>query len=264
MAAISVTKCHGTGNDFVLLDDRAGNGYEYPRLARTLCERRFGIGADGLLVLLPARAKADLALRIFNADGSEAETCGNGLRCVARYIARESGRDGPLAIETAAGVVRTQPAGERIRVEMGTPQLVAPLYTDLEFDGRKLRFARISIGNPHAVILVQEPPEGFDLDQLAQAVTRAAKARDGLNVEIASTGSRTLRMRVHERGVGETWACGSGAAAAAVAAIIEGRAKSPVEVEQRGGNVTIEWQGEHTPIYLTGPAELVFDTTVAI
>jgi len=264
MPAISVTKCHGTGNDFVLLDDRAGSGYEYPRLARTWCERRFGIGADGLLVLLAPRANADLALRVFNADGSEAETCGNGIRCVARYIARESGREGPLAIETLAGVVRTQPAGKRVRVEMGTPQLAAPLYTDVEFDSRKLRFARLSIGNPHAVILVQEPPERFDLEHLAQAVASAARARDGLNVEIASTGSRALRMRVYERGVGETWACGSGAAAAAAAAIIEGRAGSPVDVEQRGGSVTIEWQGGQSPLYLTGPAELVFDTTVTI
>jgi len=264
MRAISVTKCHGTGNDFVLLDDRAGNGIAYPQLARRLCDRRFSIGADGLLVLMPPNQQADLAMRIFNADGSEAEMCGNGVRCVARYIARESGRDGPLAIETLSGIVRTQPAGERVRVEMGTPVLAAPLYTDVEFDGRVFRFARISVGNPHAVILVHDSPERYDLERLSAAVARAASARNGINVEVANAGPRGVSMRVRERGVGETWACGTGASAVAVAAISEGRAKSPVEVEQRGGNVTIEWQGEGTPLFLTGPAELVFDTTVSI
>ena len=269
MPAISVTKCHGTGNDFVLLDDRVGNGVAYPELARRLCDRRFGIGADGLLVLLRPHERTDgervdLGMRIFNADGGEAEMCGNGIRCVARYVARESGRDEPLAIETLAGTVRTQPVGERVRVQMGTPVLASPLYTDVEFDGRVLRFACISMGNPHAVILVHEPPERFDLERLSAAVARAASARNGINVEIANAGPRAISMRVQERGVGETLACGTGASAVAVAAMVEARAKSPVEVEQRGGNVTIEWQGEGTPLFLTGSAELVFDTTVTI
>ena len=186
MPAISVTKCHGTGNDFVLLDDRVGNGVAYPQLARRLCDRRYGIGADGLLVLLRPRAHADLAMRIFNADGSEAEMCGNGIRCVARYMARASGRDEPLAIETLAGVVRTQTAGKRVRVEMGTPVLATPLHTDVEFDGRMLRFARISMGNPHAVILVHDSPQGYELERLSAAVARAEEARNGINVEIAN------------------------------------------------------------------------------
>jgi diaminopimelate epimerase len=262
--AISVTKCHGTGNDFILLDDRAGPHEAYPALARTLCDRRTGIGADGLLVLQAARAGADLAMHIFNADGSEAEMCGNGIRCVARYVARETGRDGPLSVETLAGIVRTEPAGDRVRVAMGTPALGEPLHSDVDFDGRRLRFARVSMGNPHAVVLVTEPPERFDLERLAAAVARTAQARRGINVEIAAHNAHALRMRVYERGVGETLACGTGASAVAVAAIMEGRAKSPIEVEQRGGSVTIEWQGAGAPLYLTGPAELVFDTTITL
>ena len=264
MPAISVTKCHGSGNDFVLLDDRAGDSRAYPQLARALCDRRLGVGADGLLVLTAARGSSDVAMRIFNADGSEAEMCGNGVRCVARYIARKSGRDKALTIETLAGIVRTEPAGGQVRVDMGKPVLAAPLHTDFRYEGKSMRFARISLGTPHAVIFDRDPPESFDIEALAATVTRSANARDGINVEIANAGAQDVRMRVFERGVGETLACGTGAGAVAVAAIVEGRAKSPVDVVQRGGSVTVQWQGEGASLYLTGPAELVFDTTVTL
>lgn len=264
MPAISVTKCHGSGNDFVLVDDRARDSRAYPQLARVLCDRRRSVGADGLLVLTSPRGPYDAAMRIFNADGSEAEMCGNGIRCAARYIARKTGHAAALAIETLAGVVRTEPVGESVRVEMPIPMLASPLYTDVEFAGRTVRFARISLGTPHAVIIGREPPERVDLERLAATVERTANAPGGINVEIAIAGAQSVRMRVHERGVGETLACGTGAGAVAVAAILEGKAKSPLEVEQRGGSVTVEWHGEGERLYLTGPAEIVFDTTVTL
>lgn len=265
MPEIAVTKCQGTGNDFVLLDQRLDNAREalpFASLARAICDRRFGVGADGLLVLLPAaHAGVDAAMRIFNADGSEAEMCGNGIRCVARYIARESGVERDLAIGTAAGTIRTEPAANgAVRVNMGVPSLRRPSETAFAFDGRSFRFTHVSLGNPHAVVFVDEAIEAFPLDELATAIANLAIADGGINVELAIVSGQRARIRIHERGVGETWACGTGACAVAVAAILNGRTVSPVEVVTRGGAVSVTWSGPGTPCFLTGAASIVFDT----
>jgi diaminopimelate epimerase len=264
MPAIALTKCQGTGNDFVLLDDRADRGLQYPALARTLCDRRFGIGADGLLVLRRPKGEADLAMRIFNADGSEAEMCGNGVRCVSRYIARERGAEHRLEIETAAGIVRTEPAGDAVRVDMGIPKLGQPLETAVDIEGRSLRLHRVSMGNPHAVIFADEPLETLALDALATALTSLDALGGGVNVELATLHGGRIHMRVHERGVGETQACGTGACAAAAVAIATGRARSPVSIVTRGGEVSVAWAGEGAPAMLTGSAQLIFDTLVDV
>jgi diaminopimelate epimerase len=265
MPEIALTKCQGTGNDFVLLDDRADAGLPYAALARTLCDRRFGVGADGLLVLRRAARSADLAMRIFNADGSEAEMCGNGLRCISRYIARERREERPLDIETAAGIVRTEPAGaDAVRVRMGTPVLADPLETVIDIEGRALRFARVSMGNPHAVIFVDEPLEALALDALATALASLDTRSGGINVELATLHLGRIHMRVHERGVGETQACGTGACAAAAVAITTGRARSPVSVVSRGGDVSVAWAGRGEPAFLTGTAQLIFDTHIDV
>jgi diaminopimelate epimerase len=266
MATITLTKCQGTGNDFVLLDDRAGEPRAYPALARALCDRRFGIGADGLLVLRPAdNGSADVAMRIFNADGSEAEMCGNGIRCAARYIGREAGADRPLNIETPAGVMRTQPvAPGSVRVAMGIPRLAKPLETTVAIDGKSVSVASVSMGNPHVVMFTDEPLDALALDSLATALSSLDAVNGDVNVEVATMVRGRVRMRVHERGVGETMACGTGACAVAAVAIATGRAGSPVIVGTRGGEVSVEWAGEGAQAYLTGDAELVFDTQVDV
>jgi diaminopimelate epimerase len=265
MPSIALTKCQGTGNDFVLLDNRGGATYQYAALARAACDRRFGIGADGLLVLLSAAPDtgADVAMRIFNADGSEAEMCGNGIRCVARYLAREDGRPSRLAVQTTAGVIRTELTGApgTVRVDMGVPVLAKPLEGSFEFRGLTFRFAHVSMGNPHAVIFVDDAPDAHPLDELAAAASDAAGEAGGINVELARVTDGRIEMRIHERGVGETWACGTGACAAAVAAIVTGRLASPIDVASRGGSVNVGWNGVGDRALLTGPAEIVFETT---
>jgi diaminopimelate epimerase len=268
MPSVTLTKCQGTGNDFVLLDNRDGLRFQYAALARAACDRRFGIGADGLLVLLrpAASAEADVAMRIFNADGSEAEMCGNGIRCVARYLVRGGRQPRRLAVQTPAGIVRTELMDARgmVRVEMGTPALARPLEGSFEFDGRTFRYARISMGNPHAVIFVDDPLDAYPLAELAAAAAAAYGDAGGVNVELARISTGRIQMRIHERGVGETWACGTGACAAAVAAIATGRLTSPIEIETRGGSVNVAWNGADATALLTGPAEIVFETTLDV
>jgi diaminopimelate epimerase len=263
--AFPITKCQGTGNDFVLFDNRASRRCDHAAMARALCDRRFGVGADGLLVLVAASSPdADCGMRIFNADGSEAEMCGNGIRCAALYLARADGADGPRAFETAAGIVRTEPGAvkDTVRVEMGVPTHRPPTAFDLA--GTTMEFARVAIGNPHAVVFVDEPLETFDLERLAARLAREGADSGGINVEVARVEGAAIAMRVSERGVGETWACGTGAVAAAVAAIASGRAASPVEIVTKGGSTTVNWGGEGTTAFLTGPARLVFDTIVEL
>lgn len=267
MRSLTVTKCHGTGNDFVLLDARQEPLLPYADLARELCRRRFSIGADGLLVLERSDGpEGGAAMRIFNADGSEAQTCGNGIRCVARYLHEEDRSRTSFDIHTAAGVMRAEMVdwqGEPgVRVAMGTPRAST--------SGRKvedralgaLRADDIDLGNPHAVVFISADLASFNLDRLATALTDGNP--DRTNVEVAVIGSKEIAMRVRERGVGETWACGTGACAVAVAAMNAGKARSPVTVRSKGGAVQIEWAGPGTQAYLTGDAHLVFRTAVPL
>ncbi|MBV8223360.1 MAG: diaminopimelate epimerase [Candidatus Eremiobacteraeota bacterium] len=262
MPTIALTKCQGTGNDFMLFDDRAGSGLPYPALARNLCDRRFGVGADGLLVLSVAGdATADLRMRIFNADGSEAEMCGNGIRCVSHYVARTSGKRSALAIETAKGVVRAEPQDEdMVRVAMGVPRVIAG-DERVEIGGQGRTVTRVNIGNPHAVVFVEEPLESIDLTALARTLSRNGSET---NVEVARMTGNDVEMRVYERGVGETWACGTGACAAAVAAVAHREVRSPVKVATKGGEVVVNWPGDGEPAHLTGPAQLLFDLQIEV
>ncbi|HET9343004.1 MAG TPA: diaminopimelate epimerase [Candidatus Eremiobacteraceae bacterium] len=269
MARISITKCQGTGNDFVLLDRRAGSELPYPDLAQTLCDRHVGIGADGLLVLERAsNMGADLKMRIYNADGSQAEMCGNGVRCVARYMHdRTPTAPTRLKIETVSGTVRTEIAGSSqfsVRVDMGVPGEIRE-YGKVRTVGIAGDRVDVSMGNPHCVVFVDVDLMPVDLASAADAIAADGTYPDGVNVEIARIFSGgPLAMRVYERGVGETQACGTGACAVAIAAIELGRAESPVRVTMLGGDVTVEWAGAGENAFLTGGAELVFDTTIDV
>ncbi len=273
MPLIAVTKCHGTGNDFVLLDARGAPELPFALLAKEICHRRFSLGADGLLVIGdPTAADCAALMRTFNADGSEAEMCGNGIRCVARFLHEESPAKTQFDIETAAGVMRThivlwqeQPG---VRVAMGVPQLspvhsrgVTPEST-FSFAGDRYDAYSVSMGNLHTVVFGASDPSAIDLDALATAANGTDV--DASNIEYATVASDGVHMRVRERGVGETWACGTGACATAVAAVLTGRAESPIVVHSRGGSVSVEWAGQGRPAYLTGDAHLVYRAEVNV
>jgi diaminopimelate epimerase len=272
VSTVSVTKCHGTGNDFVLLDGRRYPELPYPQVAVSLCSRHFSIGADGLLVICePRERSADAGMRIFNADGSEAEMCGNGVRCIARYLHEENPARDSAIIETVAGLVRTQlvqwQQGHGVRVEMGVPVLDDPrggAPTTVDVAGDRAPAYVVSMGTPHVVIFTQRDPLACDLQRVASAVAQTKELPGQTNIELVRVAGNSVFMRVLERGVGETWACGTGACAAAVAAIATGRTATPVLVASRGGSVEVAWDGPGSPVFLTGGAELVFVTEVAL
>ncbi|MDQ6767632.1 MAG: diaminopimelate epimerase [Candidatus Eremiobacteraeota bacterium] len=273
MPLISVTKCQGTGNDFILLDARAVPDLPYAHIARFVCQRRFAIGADGLLVLSdPQRPAADASMRIFNPDGSEAEMCGNGIRCVARYLYEQNPERTESRIETLAGLMETRIVtwqGVRgVSVAMGEPTFrgTAPGLLDrpLQLGGESMPAYGVSMGNPHIVLFTTRDPAAYNLEEAAGEIA-AWKAFDAQpNVELAQVVPDGIRMRVHERGVGETWACGTGACAASAAAIATGRAASPVTVQTKGGQARVDWQGSGHPAFLTGNAELSFRTEIDV
>ena len=271
MGRISVTKCHGTGNDFIILDARGVRELAFPALARTLCERRFSVGADGLLVLCdPHKSDADVSMRIFNADGSEAEMCGNGIRCIARYLNEENPERIEASVETPSGVVETKivrwNGAPGAAVAMGEPRFIGGLPGKLgrsvTLGGESAPVYAVSMGNPHVVVFATSDVANADLAGLAATVGTWKVFDSEPNVEVANVTMDGIRMRVHERGVGETMACGSGACAAAAVAIAANCAASPVVVTSAGGSVSVAWQGPDHPAVLTGDAELVFRTSV--
>jgi diaminopimelate epimerase len=251
------TKMHGVGNDFIVFDPGEVEDADLPDLAREACDRHFGVGADGILV--PAASEvADLKMVYLNSDGSPSEMCGNGLRCLARY-ARDfelvNGEAEVLTIETGAGVKKVTLCGDgSSRVDMGAPEFEG----EVELHG--FSFLRVSMGNPHAVAFLgsETEVEELDLKDTGALVEKNPLFPEGTNVEFAHPrGWQEVRMRIWERGVGETLASGSGSCATAVAAIRRGLVESPVAVRMDGGTVRIEWSGEDEPVYMVGPAEYV-------
>ncbi len=255
MSGVAVTKMHGAFNDFAVIDRRnPTEPFDPATLARRICDRRGGIGCDGVILIEPSKT-ADARMRIINADGSEAEMCGNGLRCAARFLS-EAGEGEHLRIETESGVLSAQimSKGEEysVRTQVGTPR----------FEPRALPFANsahVVVGNPHVVIF-ERSLDAIDLQ--AAAAKLQPLFPKGINVHVAVVVDRgRLDVRHWERGVGLTQACGTGSAACAAAAIRFGLAESPVAVHVPGGVLTVEWDGAGEA-FLTGPAVRVFDASV--
>ena len=247
------TKMHGCGNDFILVDQADGPVSIGPEVTRALCDRRTGIGADGILVIgLPALpTPRRWPLEIHNADGTQAEACGNGSRCVARYLLDRHGGD-DLELGTASGVVpaRRDPAG--IAIELAAPEVGGAVPLDLDGIAHDARAVRA--GNPNVVVFVEDP-ERSDLDALAAAVTAAAGPANV--VAVRRSGPAELTIRVHERGVGVTLACGTGSCAAVAAVIArDGVTGDTVRVRLRGGTLKVRPGGDR--YVLAGPAEYVF------
>jgi len=253
---IGLSKYHGAENTFVILDDRRPHGADVPALARELCAPGSELGgADGLLVIERAD-DADVRMRVFNVDGSEPEMCGNGVRCVVRYLV-DRGADDHLTIATLAGpiladVVAREPFS--VRLDMGAVSFPDG-EAELAFDalGAQWPYVSVSVGNPHAVVFVDDPG-AVDLVALGEAMQRDALFPRGTNLHAVRADVDRLTVRHYERGVGLTRACGTGAVACAAAAIVRGVARSPVRVDVPGGRLLVAWQpGTHA--FLTGPAE---------
>jgi diaminopimelate epimerase len=271
LVKIPFTKMHGLGNDFIVIDCRRQGPGDLPALSRKLCDRRFGIGADQLLLLYDSEV-SDFRMRIFNADGGEVEMCGNGIRCLAKYLwDRGISHSNVLSVETLAGIIRPERTGDLITVDMGEPVLegrLIPVDRDgviidmpVEAGGRRFEFTCVSMGNPHAVTFVDDL-DGVDVKRYGPLVETHALFPRRTNVEfIQVIDPGHIRMRVWERGSGETMACGTGASAAAVAAHMKGLAGKKVKVALLGGELMIEWKDDNH-VYMTGPAVEVFEGRV--
>ena len=279
------TKMHGAGNDFIVLD---GIRQDLSGIAaaqwRWLADRHFGIGADQiLLVEKPRGADADFRYRIFNADGGEVEQCGNGSRCFVRFV-RDQGLTDKMAVrvEVMNGIITpTMQADGEVTVDMGAPILDLPrvpfaadglptrgegrdtLY-GLDVNGQTVWISALSMGNPHAVRIVDDveaAPVGTDGPLIERHPAFPKRVNAGF-LQIVDT--HHARLRVYERGAGETLACGTGTCAAVVAGIRRGLLRSPVRVQARGGRLTIAWAGEGQPVMMTGPAASVFDGEIEL
>ena len=266
------SKMQGAGNDFVVLDGIGQRVALTPGKLRRLADRHFGVGADQVLVVeRPSAPGVDFRYRIFNADGEEVEQCGNGARCFVRFV-REQGMTSKdeIRVETLSGTIvpKLEPDG-RVTVDMGRPTFDparVPFQTDsaallqfLDVDGVPVSVTVLSMGNPHAVQVVDDV-ETAPVATLGPKIERHARFPKRVNAGFMQVvGRRRIRLRVFERGAGETLACGTGACAAVVAGIRRGLLESPVEVAMRGGELTIAWQGADNPVWMTGPAETVFE-----
>ena len=266
------TKLQATGNDFILIDARRLE-QDWAELARVTCNRHYGVGADGLLLVLKSEM-ADFRMRMFNPDGSEAESCGNGLRCFARYVIEHGLADKhELTIETIAGISRVEScANDRLQVSMGIPKFrpedipisveevdIIPILDYLiNIEGREFPLSFVSIGNPHAVCFIEESVADFPLSELGPIMEHHPIFPQRINFEVANVLSRSeIKSRVWERGAGETLACGSGACAIAIAAKLHDYVDSPVDIVLPGGMLSVEWDGSEE-VCLRGDAELVF------
>lgn len=268
-------KMHGLGNDFVFLDCfKQVPDLDFAELARELCHRQFGVGGDGLALVLSSEV-ADARMRIFNSDGSEPEMCGNAIRCLARYVYDQGyARVNPLRIETLAGVLTVQLAlaqdgsVQGVRVDMGEPILkpqLIPVLTQgepvigasLSVKDENFSYTAVSMGNPHCIIFVDQL-EILDFERLGPAIESHPLFPRKTNVEFIQVESRKeLTMKVWERGAGPTLACGTGACAATVAAVLNDKTDRSVTVHLPGGDLLIEW-AEDNHIYMTGPAAYAF------
>jgi diaminopimelate epimerase len=278
------TKMQGAANDFVLIETDDAQR-EWSTLTKAMCDRHLGVGADSLLLLLPSD-KADFGMRIFDADGSEAEACGNGIRCLAKYVFERgliSTETNRIMVETIAGIRKIElekRGGKLVKIwaNMGKPEFAADkipvtiksggdnvvdinsmLSYKTNVDNTDLTLNLVSMGNPHAVYFHHEPVSEFPLSRIGPQVENMAVFPNRINFEVVRVLSpKHLEVRVWERGVGETLACGSGACATAVASKLLGHTERKVDIKLPGGTLDVEWNGAGEVI-LGGPAEIVFE-----
>lgn len=270
------TKMQGLGNDYVYVNCFSEKVPDPSELAVRISDRHFGVGSDGLILICPSD-KADFEMVMYNADGSRGEMCGNGIRCVAKYVYDYGLTDKTsISVETLGGIKYLDLTVEGgkvklVKVDMGRPILTPseiPVEADgeqavdesIETDGKEYRMTCVSMGNPHAVIFVEEDVKDIPLEMIGPKFENHKRFPNRINTEFARVlDSKTVEMRVWERGSGETLACGTGACAVAVSCILNGMTEDNVTVKLLGGDLQIEWDREKDTVYMTGPAEVVFD-----
>ena len=273
---LKFTKMHGLGNDYVYMDAINQKIENRSELAKFVSDRHFGIGSDGLILICPSE-KADFRMQMFNQDGSEAEMCGNGIRCVGKFVYDKGlTKKETITVETLAGIktlVMTAKNGkiETARVDMGEPILEPekiPVISNenpvknlkLEVENKDFTFTCVSMGNPHAVTFIKEDVNKFDICKYGAKLEVNKAFPKKANIEFINViDDKTLKMRVWERGAGETLACGTGACASVVACALNGYIENEANVELLGGTLKIRWDKENNHIYMTGPATTVFE-----
>jgi diaminopimelate epimerase len=274
---IRFTKMHGLGNDFVVLDAINQAFVPTPAQARWLADRHFGVGCDQILIVeKPGTPDVDFRYRIFNADGGEVEQCGNGARCFVRFVHEQGLTSAPeIRVETKSGIIAPRlEADGQVTVDMGAPRFAPaeiPFTSDsdapvqpLDVDGTSVEISAVSMGNPHAVQVVADvdtAPVAVQGPRIESHPRFPRRVNAGF---MQVVDRHAIRLRVHERGAGETLACGTGACAAVVAGIRRDLLDSPVRVATRGGELSIAWAGPGTPVLMTGPATTVFSAEIDI
>lgn len=277
------TKMQGLGNDYVYVNCLQEKIDNPPAAARFVSDRHFGIGSDGLIMINPSDA-ADFEMEMYNADGSRSEMCGNGIRCVAKYVYDYGLTDKTsISVETLGGIKYLDLIIENgkvslVKVDMGKPVLEPekiPVIAEDEaqtelvnapimIDGKEYRMTSVSMGNPHTVVYMDDV-KGLDIESIGPKFENHERFPNRVNTEFVKIIDRqTVEMRVWERGSGETLACGTGACAAAVASILNGFTEDKVTVKLLGGDLFIEWDKETNHVYMTGPAAVVFDGEIDI
>jgi len=274
---LKFTKMQGAGNDFVVIDAVSRSIELTTDQYRALADRHFGVGCDQILLVGPGtRTDCDFRYRIFNADGGEVQQCGNGARCFVRFVHDHGLTDKrEIRVETAGGVIVPRLEGDgRVTVDMGPPRFEPakiPFVAEtqeqtyvVDVDGEAIELAVLSMGNPHAVRLVCDV-DSAPVDELGSRLERHPRFPERVNVGFMQVlHRREIRLRVFERGAGETLACGTGACAAVVAGIRRGLLDADVTVHARGGDLSIRWAGDNQPVFLTGPAEPVFEGEITL
>ena len=273
---LKFTKMHGLGNDYVYMDAINQNIENRSELAKFVSDRHFGIGSDGLILICPSEV-ADFKMQMFNADGSEAEMCGNGIRCVGKFVYDKGLTDKTtITIETLAGIKKLEMKEENgkiklAKVDMGEPILDPeriPVITQenpvknliLKAEDREFKFSCVSMGNPHAITFIKEDVNNFDICKYGKILEINEAFPNKANIEFVNfLDDKTLKMRVWERGAGETLACGTGACAVAVSAMLNNYTQRKVTVKLLGGDLEIEWNKEDNHVYMKGPATTVFE-----
>ena len=274
------TKMHGLGNVYVYVNCFEEKIDNPPAVARFVSDRHFGIGSDGLIMINPSKT-ADFEMEMYNADGSRGEMCGNGIRCVAKYVYDYGLTDKTqISVETLGGIKYLDLTVEDgkvslVKVDMGKPELEAdliPIISEreqvidepIEVDGKEYHMTGVSMGNPHAVIYVDDV-KGLDLEKIGPKFENHERFPKRINTEFVHCIDRqTVEMRVWERGSGETLACGTGACAVAVSSILNNLTDTQVTVKLLGGDLQIEWDREKDRVFMTGPATVVFDGVIDI
>ena len=276
------SKLNGLGNDFVITDDRENKYTEnLDEMARKLCHRRTGIGADGLVFVRKSET-CDVRMQIFNSDGSEAEMCGNGVRCFAKYVYDKGLTDKKnISIETKSGIKELELTVEDgkvslVKVNMGAPILKAKdipvdvdtekcIDSDINVDGKDYKITCVSMGNPHAVTFIDEDVKTFPIEKIGPKFENHPMFPDRVNTEFVQVLNRhEVNMRVWERGSGETLACGTGTCATVVACVLNGLTDDEVTVHLLGGDLFIKYDRENDTVWMTGPAVIAFEGTIEL